>query len=430
MMPAERKSKRVAMIVHRVGPYHFARARAAGKILTTTLVEMFKGDDIYKWDMVSGSDGFERLTLFATQPKSTRVVTEGLCAALDHCQPDAVAVPGWADAVALGAMKWCRSRQIPAIVMSESTEWDEPRKPWKEWIKRRFLSMAAAGFVGGQPHAEYMTKLGVPNDRVFEGYDAVDNDYFAGEAAKWQKLKAETLKSDNEDRAANGSTQSSAISHLPSSPFFLASARFVEKKNLLRLIQAYARYRTLAENAKRLKSETLELGLWDLVLLGDGPLNAAINSQLSNLKLAGHIHLPGFKQYDELPAYYGLASAFIHASTTEQWGLVVNEAMASGLPVLVSNRCGCAQDLVQEGVNGFTFDPYDVEQMAQLMFRFSAFPSLKLSEFGSASQRIIAEWGPERFAKGMCEAVNMALSVSPPRASVFDRLLLKLLLMK
>ena len=91
--------------------------------------------------------------------------------------------------------------------------------------------------------------------------------------------------------------------------------------------------------------------------------------------LAGAVILPGFRQYDELPAFYGLARAFVHASTTEQWGLVVNEAMAAGLPVLVSDRCGCAQDLVRNGVNGFTFDPCDVEELAGLMHRVAAMPN-------------------------------------------------------
>ena len=69
----------------------------------------------------------------------------------------------------------------------------------------------------------------------------------------------------------------------------------------------------------------------------------------SALGLDNDVIFPGFIQYDELPAYYGLAKAFIHASTVEQWGLVVNEALAAGLPVLVSERCGCAPDLVREG---------------------------------------------------------------------------------
>src|SRR5208337_5127598 len=86
-------------------------------------------------------------------------------------------------------------------------------------------------------------------------------------------------------------------------------------------------------------------------------------------------HLPGFKQYEELPAYYGLAGAFVHASTAEQWGLVANEAMASGLPVLVSNRCGCATELVEEGRNGFAFDPENVEQLAGFMRRLGCGPT-------------------------------------------------------
>jgi glycosyltransferase involved in cell wall biosynthesis len=162
-------------------------------------------------------------------------------------------------------------------------------------------------------------------------------------------------------------------------------------------------------------------------LLGDGPLRTTLNSQLSALDLHGCVHIPGFKQYRELPAYYGLANVFIHASTTEQWGLVVNEATASGLPVLVSNRCGCVLDLVREGVNGFTFDPLDVEALAQLMLKISAirFPR---SQFGLESRRVIGEWGPERFAQGLMAAVDTALNVGPVRSTLTQRFALRALL--
>jgi len=162
-------------------------------------------------------------------------------------------------------------------------------------------------------------------------------------------------------------------------------------------------------------------------LLGDGPLKAELCRLIAELGLQQSILLPGFKQYDELPAFYALAKVFIHASTVEQWGLVVNEAMASGLPVLVSNRCGCARDLVQDGVNGFTFDPYEPSQMAEMMFRISdsGFP---VSTFGSASSRIIAEWCPDRFASGLSDAVETALAAPQLQRSSLDRLLLQLLL--
>jgi glycosyltransferase involved in cell wall biosynthesis len=163
-----------------------------------------------------------------------------------------------------------------------------------------------------------------------------------------------------------------------------------------------------------------------LVLLGDGPLKPELERLVAELKLQDSVVMPGFKQYDELPFFYALAGAFIHASTVEQWGLVVNEAMASGLPVLVSNRCGCAQDLVKDGVNGFNFDPYHPEQMAELMFRLSA-PQFPLADFGAASRRIITDWSPERFAKGFCQSIESALGAPRPKMGALDRILLQLL---
>jgi len=138
------------------------------------------------------------------------------------------------------------------------------------------------------------------------------------------------------------------------------------------------------------------------------------------------VHLVGPKGYTELPAYYANAGAFIHASTTEQWGLVVNEAMASGLPVLVSNRCGCAMDLVKEDLNGWTFDPNDLTQLAQFMVKMSTDEERRL-EMGRASPGIISEWDTNRFFSGLSAAVDVTLA-KPKRAyHLFDGLILRLL---
>ena len=268
----------------------------------------------------------------------------------------------------------------------------------------------------------------MPPQRVFQGYDAVDNGYFLEQA---DTLKTDKLK--GEVRRKHG---------LPEN-YFLASNRFIEKKNLPRLIEAYARYRLLCGDHQTSDNQTTDsrqsevsrqksvagspVVAWPLVLLGDGALRPDLCRRIADLGLQDSVRLPGFKQYPELPEYYAHAGAFIHASTTEQWGLVVNEAMASGLPVLVSNRCGCAQDLVHEGVNGFTFDPCNVEQLAGLMLKLSTLNS-QLSTMGDASRRIIANWGPDRFASGLKQAVECALRVGPPPASLAGRLLLSILL--
>jgi glycosyltransferase involved in cell wall biosynthesis len=262
------------------------------------------------------------------------------------------------------------------------------------------VKLNSAGLAGGTPHKDYLIQLGLAGKQVFLGYDVVDNGYFQRETEK--------ARSDDANlRCQHG---------LPEK-YFLASARFVEKKNLFRLVEAFAQYRELAG-----KSET-----WNLVLLGDGPLKTDLKKLISELGLKSFVHLPGFKQYHELPVYFGLAGAFVHASTTEQWGLVVNEAMASGLPVLVSNRCGCAMDLVSPGVNGFQFDPVNVDKLAQQMLKIST-DNFPLADFGEASRRIISTWGPERFAGGLRDAVAVALKNRRPRVGMIDRLLLRLLL--
>lgn len=404
------EAKHVAVLFYRTGPYHFARLRAAGDRLRVTAVEFSNVDPTYAWDPVVGREGFERVLLFqgeAVESQPASRILEAVDKVLNRLRPVAVAVPGWYERCSLAALRWCSRHHVPAILMSDTTAWDAERKPWRELAKKGVVKLCAAGLVAGTCHAEYLRQLGMQRDRITLGYDVVDNEYFARKVEEIKKQKAET-------RNEYG---------LPER-YFLASARFVAKKNLPFLIRAYARYRQLAAKAAR---GTQKTEIWNLVLLGDGPLKAALASQRSTLNLHGHVLLPGFKQYDELPVYYGLASAFVHASTTEQWGLVVNEAMASGLPVLVSNRCGCALDLVQEGVNGYTFDPCDAEQLAELMLRISA-RNFPLSGFGLTSREIIAEWGPERFAHGLQQAVDVAFKTKIPRAGLVDRLLLRLLL--
>jgi len=407
-LPTESSSNkaRVAIIFNRFGPYHHARLNAAGKRLSVWGIEACASEDVYAWTKVEGAQAFTRITLTERDLGTRqwrRELRHKMWQALDKIKPAVVAIPGWIYADALSALAWCLHTGTPVTVMTESTVWDEPRKAWKEWIKSRLVKLCSAGLAGGTPHAEYLTMLGLSEDQIFLGYDIVDNEYFSARAAEAKNKEAEVRKK----------------FQLPEK-FFLASARFIEKKNLFRLLDAYASYRKSVKVEG--KSEA-----WSLVLLGDGELKKEIVSHIASLGLGDHVILPGFKQYEELPAYFALAGAFIHPSTTEQWGLVVNEAMACGLPVVVSNRCGCAQDLVREGVNGFTFDPQDVETLAGLM-RKMAGPDFPLAAFGAESRRLIAAWGPEQFANGIYDAVALSLKNPVPRAAVVDQMLLRLLL--
>ena len=416
---------RVAILFDNFGPYHLARLRAASGVCDLLAVEFGASSSEYDWE-ASESEGFKRVVV--NQSGSSRALTprefqKQLHKVLNNFHPEVVIVPGWGFRGSLLALQWCVTHGIPAIVMSESTAWDDSRAVFKEWVKRRIISLFSAALVGGTPHRAYMQVLGMPADRIFVGYDAVDNRFFSeearemGDGGSW-KIKEGGIRYWESEVGIEESTKE---------PYFLASARFIEKKNLPRLLRAYALYREMAKPSAI--DPRLSIVPWPLILLGDGPLRPDLCHLIVDLGLQDYVQMPGFKQYGELPEYYADAGAFVHASTTEQWGLVVNEAMASGLPVLVSNSCGCAADLVKEGENGWAFDPLDVEELARLMVKISSSEEGR-SAMGRRSREIIAEWGPDRFAKGVVDAVNAAVEHPVKSRSPISRILLKMLLLK
>jgi glycosyltransferase involved in cell wall biosynthesis len=231
---------------------------------------------------------------------------------------------------------------------------------------------------------------------------------------------------DNEHFRGQGCVpESTSFLRPPSADYFLASARFIAKKNLPLLLHAYAQYRAAIAGNKGQGTEVMRFAApWPLVILGDGPLRETLKSQITDLHLQDVVLLPGFLQYDELPAWYSRAGAFVHASTTEQWGLVVNEAVAAGLPVLISERCGCVPELVQEGVNGFVFDPTDLNALATCLLKMTTLSAEDRARFGAASREIASHYEPECFGEGLRNAAELALKLPRARAGIWDRLLL------
>jgi glycosyltransferase involved in cell wall biosynthesis len=392
-LPLESRPK-IAIMFAMLGPYHVARINSVAADYSVVGIEGSHTSDVYAWEKFVGADEFQRVTLFTDGPiahKSHSEIWQKVSTSLTELAPEVVVVPGWASSSSLAMLAWSIVNQVPAIVLSESQAIDHARVWWREWLKRQTVRPFAAALVGGRRHVAYLEQLGMPRERIFTGYDVVDNAHFAA-GAEHARARAAELRQEL---------------GLPER-FFLACARFVPEKNVSRLLEAFARYRNAAGSAA-----------WDLVILGDGAMRGALERQIAARSLSSYIHMPGFKQYDTLPTYYGLASAFVHASTTEPWGLVVNEAMAAGLPVIVSERCGCAPDLVESG-NGVLFDPSDVDALAQAMGHIAA-PGCDRTAMGRRSQEIIDRWRPEAFAQGLRQAVETALAQPGARVGVLGR---------
>jgi glycosyltransferase involved in cell wall biosynthesis len=181
------------------------------------------------------------------------------------------------------------------------------------------------------------------------------------------------------------------------------------------------------EEAKlRALCQELNLPVYDKTALANGSSSAGSKPELPG------VHFYGFRQIEENPVFYALADAFILPSLWEEWGLVVNEAMASGLPVVVSETAGCAEDLLVPGrltlpqelpmdlrvrlvplrehirQNGFTFDPTSVQSLANAMILLEAIPEIR-EDMAKASQQIVERFSCENFATNALLAAQTAL---------------------
>ena len=370
-------------IVYQLVPYHDARFSAAASRVDLSVVELFGQNQGMVWSR-GVARSFPTVSLQLAKGTPAFGLKRRLVDTLEDVNPRVIAVQGWAGAGALDAILWARGRGVRVIVFSESNIYDHPRHAAKEWVKSRVLKLCDAALVGGRDHVSYLEALGFERDRIALGYNAVDNAHFAP--------------------LQGAEAAGTAISR----PYYLIASRLAPEKNLARGLEAYARYRTVAGAAA-----------WDLRIIGVGPLEAELRARSRALGLDGHAYFEGFKSYEELPAYYHHAGALLHPSAEEPWGLVVNEALAAGLPVIVSNRCGCCCELLRDGVNGFSVDPFDVAGMADRMVEL-AHGTVDRRVFGRASRALIAKWGPERFAEGFREAFELAQS-KPTRPNIIDR---------
>lgn len=363
----------LVVIWQRFGPYHLARLQGASECIESVVGLEVAGADHYAWDAAAHEGGYQRRTLFPDRQYALLTKSE-ICKAvrrtLDEEGPDAVAINGWAVPEALAALKWCKKNGRKAILMSESFV---PSGSWlKEWVKARRVAKFDAALVGGRWHKEYLVSLGFPEDCIEIGYDAVDNAHFQ-EGAELARSKAAQLR---------------AAHQLPEKYFF-ANTRFLRRKNIDGLLRAFAMIG--------------RKGGCSLVISGSGEEEENWKELAEELGIADCVVWPGFLQYDELPVYYGLAMGFVHPAYEEAWGLVVNEACAAGLPVIVGSRVGASCELVRDGGNGWLVDSHDDGSLRKAL--------AGLIEAGDEGRRSMGERSRELVSGFGCDGFGMGLSL-------------------
>jgi len=374
----------LALLHHHFGPYHLARARELRRVYPgkVHLLQLANTEVARAWRIDETDLGIETAVPGILDQIPPAEVEAGLERLLERLSPDVIAVAGYADRGMRQAAKWARRRGRTSILLSDSQARDLPRKRWREWLKRQWVSRHySRAFVAGASAASYVESLGIASHRIWRGYDVVDNAHFAAGAAQARRDEAALRKE----------------LKLPAR-FFLFVGRFAPEKNLPRLLAAFRSASADAAVAGR-----------SLVLVGGGPEEAALRAVAA--PLGDRVHFAGFQQLERLPAYYGLAEALLLPSLSEPWGLVVNEAMAAGLPVVASSQCGCVMELVLPGLNGVVVDAHDQQDIASALIAVASRDDGDRSRWGEASRRLIDNYSLETWARALTDC---ALSAAAP----------------
>jgi glycosyltransferase involved in cell wall biosynthesis len=271
-------------------------------------------------------------------------------------------------------------------------------------LKRFFIAGAAAGLPAGTLARDYLISHGGPAERMFILPNTCPIDRFARESAQARSRRAAL-------REEWG---------LGSGPVALSVGRLTPVKGLDTLLRAFAhsgdqairRSGVQGDRPEHLNARTPDRlnALPSLLLVGEGEQRGELEALAAALGVGDRVRFAGSRPWEELPSLYAVADLFVLPSTFEPWGAVVAEALACGLPVVVSDRVGCAPDLVRPGENGWVVPAGDVGALAAVLGEALADPA-RLAVMGAASARMARDWGEDACLDAFAAAVEAASSL-------------------
>lgn len=320
---------------------------------------------IVSWDipLLEGYD-FEFLENTAKDKGSHHfkgIDNPGILEKIKGFRPDAILVYGWSFMSHLKVLRHFKGR-LPVLFRGDSTLLSD--KGFLAAIKRNLFLRWVYKHVDfalyvGKNNYEYYKKAGLKDNQLIYAPHVVDNERFA---CKDNGCKERALQLRNQ------------LGIKPGELIFLYAGKFEWVKQPAIIPEAFS----LAEFPEDVH----------LVMVGNGPLGKEIKEKFKNRV---NIHFFDFQNQSTMPSVYEMADVFVLSSVSETWGLAVNEAMANGMAAIVSDKCGCAADLVEEGVNGYIFKVGDVNglhsAMTKLLVNRQAIPQMKIN-----SQRKIREY--------------------------------------
>jgi glycosyltransferase involved in cell wall biosynthesis len=306
-------------------------------------------------------------------------LTPGVVPALEELRPDVVVVSGWSTFAAQAAVAWCRLRDVPYVLVVESHD-EDPRPGWRRTVKNTVVPPVVANASGvlvtGTLARNSMIARGASAEHVRVFANTVDVEEFGAHATQLASRRPEL-------RSALGAAAEDVV--------VLSVARLAPEKGLDVLVRAVAEARD-----PRLV----------LVLAGDGGERSRLEALAREAGV--RLVLTGDVEWERIAELYVAADVFALLSEREPWAVVVNEAAACGLPLVLSDRVGAAHDLLRDGENGALVTAGDVDSAARALRDLAGDPELRRTQ-GARSGERARDWGYGPSVEGFLEAVSEAV---------------------
>lgn len=337
----------------------------------------------FRWDL-DLLDGYRHRFLrnFGFGEGYTRLINPGIVPALLFGRYDAaIFFLGWGTITSLLGIAACRMRGTPIFLFGDSS-FPPPENSFASRVRtgvlRTIFRLTDRFLVSGVLNAEYYRHYGADDSRFHLVPWAIDNARFE-EGSRFAPGEREAMRA----RFGIGDDDLAVV----------FSGKFLPRKDPMTLLRAV--------DAMQHRERTA------VIFLGNGELREEMEAFAKERNL--RVHFAGFVNQTDLPKHYAMADVFVLPSFDDPRATVVNEAMASGLPVAISDRCGPIGDIVRHGDNGFVFTPGDVPALAGHLDVLTADPELR-ARMARRSREIIATWDYSRGVEGVMEALRRQAS--------------------
>lgn len=355
------QNNKLCILLHQIGPYHHARLNALARCLDVLVVEIRATSTEYYWTNLD--HGVCNYSVVRAQGKVAIVNV------FKQHSIDFFLTYGWNEPEYLQTILYAKKNRKQVFMASDSIEIGSTRNVIKHFIKRK-IAQSIDGFLVAGKRSEAYIRYYVPQAIIEKPFDVVDNEHF---------LNAQIYEPEG---------------------YLLCMARLIKEKNIPEFILALSQIQDIIR-----KKNT------SVIIVGAGEEYEIINLLIENNNVSDFVKIISWKSYNEIPALYHQASALILPSISDTWGLVVNEAMAAGLPILLSKNCGCTLDLLLEGENGLSFSP-SCGDIARAIKQYLEISSEQKRAMGARSKAIIAYYDLNAHATAIQNLQAVALGKS------------------